>query len=76
MEKKSIHYNFNFLGEWFWLKGGNFHYHHGMAAGENTLDTLIQGYYYRARLKKVGLFSKSGLMSLYLNKDAGNYDFI
>ena len=25
----------------FWKRGGNFHYHHGMKAGENTLDTLI-----------------------------------
>jgi ADP-ribosyl-[dinitrogen reductase] hydrolase len=23
------------------LKGGNYHYHHGMAAGDNTLDALI-----------------------------------
>lgn len=25
----------------FWKRGGNFHYHHGMRAGENTLDALI-----------------------------------
>ena len=25
----------------FWLRGGSYHYHHGMKAGENTLDTLI-----------------------------------
>ena len=25
----------------YWLKGGNYHYHHGMQAGENTLDTLV-----------------------------------
>jgi len=25
----------------FWLRGGSYHYHHGMSAGENTLDTLI-----------------------------------
>ena len=25
----------------FWLRGGNFHYHHGMSAGENTLDALV-----------------------------------
>ena len=25
----------------FWQRGGNFHYHHGMSAGENTLDALI-----------------------------------
>merc|ERR1711994_957173 len=25
----------------FWLRGGSYHYHHGMTAGENTLDTLI-----------------------------------
>lgn len=25
----------------FWKRGGNFHYHHGMAAGENTLDALV-----------------------------------
>lgn len=25
----------------YWLKSGNYHYHHGMAAGENTLDALI-----------------------------------
>ena len=25
----------------FWARGGSYHYHHGMSAGENTLDTLI-----------------------------------
>ena len=25
----------------YWLKGGNYHYHHGMRAGDNTLDTLL-----------------------------------
>jgi len=25
----------------FWLRGESYHYHHGMVAGENTLDTLI-----------------------------------
>jgi hypothetical protein len=25
----------------FWIRGGSYHYHHGMSAGENTLDTLI-----------------------------------
>lgn len=31
-----------FLGKkQFWLRGGNFHYHHGMRAGENTLDALV-----------------------------------
>ena len=25
----------------FWVRGGNFHYHHGMSAGENTLDALV-----------------------------------
>jgi ADP-ribosyl-[dinitrogen reductase] hydrolase len=25
----------------FWKRGGNFHYHHGMRAGENTLDALV-----------------------------------
>jgi len=25
----------------YWLRGGNYHYHHGMEAGENTLDALI-----------------------------------
>ena len=25
----------------FWKKGGNCHYHHGMKAGENTLDALV-----------------------------------
>lgn len=25
----------------FWLRGGNYHYHHGMKAGENTLDALV-----------------------------------
>eukprot|EP01063_Lacrimia_lanifica_P002517 TRINITY_DN11324_c0_g2_i1.p1 TRINITY_DN11324_c0_g2~~TRINITY_DN11324_c0_g2_i1.p1 ORF type:complete len:456 (+),score=153.44 TRINITY_DN11324_c0_g2_i1:1189-2556(+) len=25
----------------YWLRGGNYHYHHGMAPGENTLDTQV-----------------------------------
>ncbi len=25
----------------YWMKGGSYHYHHGMAAGENTLDSLV-----------------------------------
>ena len=25
----------------FWTAGGSYHYHHGMAAGENTLDTIL-----------------------------------
>ena len=25
----------------FWLRGGSYHYHHGMKAGENTLDALV-----------------------------------
>jgi ADP-ribosyl-[dinitrogen reductase] hydrolase len=25
----------------YWVKGGNYHYHHGMKAGDNTLDNLI-----------------------------------
>jgi len=25
----------------FWTRGGNYHYHHGMKAGENTLDALV-----------------------------------
>lgn len=25
----------------YWMKGGNYHYHHGMKAGENTLDAQI-----------------------------------
>ncbi|CAD7937702.1 unnamed protein product [Amoebophrya sp. A25] len=25
----------------FWLRGGQYHYHHGMQPGENTLDTLL-----------------------------------
>lgn len=25
----------------FWVKGGNYHYHHGMNAGDNTLDNLV-----------------------------------
>merc|ERR1711994_184811 len=25
----------------FWLRGGSYHYHHGMSAGDNNLDTLI-----------------------------------
>lgn len=25
----------------FWKKGGNYHYHHGMAPGDNTLDALV-----------------------------------
>lgn len=25
----------------FWLRGSSYHYHHGMKAGENTLDTLV-----------------------------------
>lgn len=25
----------------FWMRGGQYHYHHGMAAGENTLDAQL-----------------------------------
>ena len=28
-------------GQEFWLKGGQYHYHHGMKAGENTLELYI-----------------------------------
>eukprot|EP00756_Hemistasia_phaeocysticola_P066346 Hpha_TRINITY_DN9169_c0_g1::TRINITY_DN9169_c0_g1_i1::g.94454::m.94454 len=25
----------------YWLRGGSYHYHHGMSPGENTLDTIV-----------------------------------
>ena len=31
----------------YWARGKNYHYHHGMKAGENTLDTLVTRVLYR-----------------------------
>jgi len=35
----------------FWQRGKSFHYHHGMKAGENTLDTQITRVLYRNLIK-------------------------
>jgi ADP-ribosyl-[dinitrogen reductase] hydrolase len=34
----------------YWSRGGNFHYHRGMAAGENTLEVTISRQCYMASL--------------------------
>jgi ADP-ribosyl-[dinitrogen reductase] hydrolase len=39
----------------FWLKGGNFHYHHGMKKGENTVDALVTKVLTRSMVDRRGL---------------------
>ena len=39
----------------FWEKGGNFHYHHGMQAGDNTLDTLVANQLIKNLIKEKSL---------------------
>lgn len=41
----------------FWLKGGDYHYHHGMQPGENTLDALITRVLTQSMLKTTALDS-------------------
>lgn len=43
----------------FWERGKNYHYHHGMKAGENTLDSLITRVLYRNMIKNKKFDSKS-----------------
>jgi len=43
----------------YWARGKNYHYHHGMRAGENTLDTLITRVLYRNMIEKKIFNSKS-----------------
>lgn len=39
----------------FWLKGGNYHYHHGMKAGENTVDALVTKVLVKSMIDRKGL---------------------
>jgi ADP-ribosyl-[dinitrogen reductase] hydrolase len=43
----------------FWARGKSYHYHHGMKAGENTLDNLITRVLYRNLIANKSFNSKS-----------------
>ncbi len=45
----------------FWMRGKSFHYHHGMKAGENTLDSLITRVLTRNMIKNK-TFDKDGFI--------------
>jgi ADP-ribosyl-[dinitrogen reductase] hydrolase len=45
----------------FWQRGKSYHYHHGMNAGDNTLDTLINRVLYRNIIKNRKYDEKSFL---------------
>lgn len=49
----------------FWQRGKSFHYHHGMQAGENTLDTLITRVLYRNLIKNKQ-FSEAEFLQDYI----------
>lgn len=49
----------------FWQRGKSFHYHHGMKAGENTLDTTINRVLYR-NLTKNKAFSQSSFIEDFI----------
>lgn len=52
----------------FWLRGGSYHYHHGMKAGENTLDTLVA----RVMLRTLLGLQQSGLEQSSNGRDIVN----
>jgi ADP-ribosylglycohydrolase len=43
----------------YWARGKSYHYHHGMKAGENTLDSLIVRVLYRNMIKNKNFDSNS-----------------
>ena len=49
----------------YWLKGGQYHYHHGMQAGENTLDAIITNVLLKDMIKNVG-FKQPEFVSSYI----------
>ncbi len=50
----------------FWLRGGNYHYHHGMVAGENTLDALVTRELTRSMVSQEGRFSADDFRTKYI----------
>lgn len=51
----------------FWIKGGDFHYHHGMKAGENTLDALVSRVLQQSIISKSGIFDQDDFRSKYIS---------
>jgi len=50
----------------FWLRGGNFHYHHGMMPGENTLDALVTRLLVQSIIRK-GMFDPDDFRNSYIS---------
>lgn len=52
----------------YWSRGGNFHYHRGMAAGENTLEVTISRQCYMASLTDHhGRFAREDVRERYIS---------
>ncbi len=49
----------------FWQRGKSYHYHHGMKAGENTLDTLLIRVLYRNMIKNQ-TYSEKGFLEDFI----------
>lgn len=51
----------------FWLRGGQFHYHHGLKAGEGTLEASLERLLLRSMNKNDGRFNKDDYLSAYIS---------
>lgn len=51
----------------FWLKGGQFHYHHGLKAGEGTLEASLERLLLRSMNKNGGRLNKDDYLSSYIS---------
>eukprot|EP00611_Tribonema_gayanum_P005292 TRINITY_DN1452_c1_g1_i1.p1 TRINITY_DN1452_c1_g1~~TRINITY_DN1452_c1_g1_i1.p1 ORF type:complete len:407 (-),score=181.92 TRINITY_DN1452_c1_g1_i1:555-1775(-) len=50
----------------YWLKGGSYHYHHGMRKGQNTLDCLVARVLMRSIAQAGGAFDEDAFRGAYV----------
>ena len=50
----------------FWLKGGAYHYHHGLKAGEGTLEASLERLLLRSMVTHGGHFDRDSFLDSYI----------